>query len=92
MAAYKEPPDPTKYIEMPFGYSEVEVPAKHATENNVQQRFQVVVNGSTVDLHAERRKGDWRVILPNGKIRLCNTQRDAENIVRGILIGWEFPQ
>jgi hypothetical protein len=88
---YSTPLDPAKYVEMPFKWLPVEVPSEHATKNNVLERFQVIVNDGAVKLYAERRKGDWRVILPNAKIKLCNTQRDTENIVRGILIGWEIP-
>jgi hypothetical protein len=45
------------------------------------------MSGDDFELHLQRRKGDWRIVLPNGKIVLCNTERDAGCSIEGILIG-----
>ena len=80
--------DPAKYAVVDFTMTPDPVPPKHATENAVLARWQIEVPGDALlELYAERRKDDWRILLPNGKIALCNTDRDMQNFIKGIAIG-----
>jgi hypothetical protein len=81
------PLDPAKYLQVSYTMVPVSVPPEHAANNAVLDRWQIVVPDDNLELFAERRKGDWRLMLPNGKIVLANTERDANCIIRGILIG-----
>lgn len=84
---YSLSPDPTKYFQIEYVAMHDPVPPEHASKNGVVARWRIVLPDDDLELHVEERKADWRVLLPNGMIKMCTSRANLSGVIEGIAIG-----
>jgi hypothetical protein len=85
---------PEKYLR-PTDYKLIPepVPSQHAMENNVTARWKIILPGDDLELYLEeqrhktkRSSSGWRVLLPNGKIKVSSNRANVDGLIEGIAI------
>jgi hypothetical protein len=85
---------PDKYLR-PTEYKLIPepVPSLHAMENGVTARWRIILPGDNLELYLEEQRHNtkrpssgWRVLLPNGKIKVSSDRANVDGIIEGVAI------
>ncbi len=76
---------PDKYLrDIEFLAIPEAVPSQHAEQSGVISRQRMILPDDDIELYVEERRSDWRVLLPNGKIKLCSSRATLQGFLEGI--------
>jgi hypothetical protein len=79
--------DPSMFFQIKYKAIAEPVPPQHADAYGVTERHRIVLEGDDLELYVEKRKSDFRILLPNGMVQMCSAKSYLPYLIEGIAIG-----